>query len=86
MTVQLKHHTDIGERAFIGSDTLLRAPVTVGDDAATGAGAVVTHDVPPGMLAVGMPARIRPREVASGTGVLHCRRRSPRSRIQRRRE
>jgi bifunctional UDP-N-acetylglucosamine pyrophosphorylase/glucosamine-1-phosphate N-acetyltransferase len=52
-----KHRTEIGDRAFIGSDTLLRAPVKVGRDAATGAGSVVTKDVPEGMLAVGMPAR-----------------------------
>jgi len=52
-----KHRTRIGDRAFIGSDTLLRAPVTVGDDAVTGAGSVVTKDVPAGMVAVGMPAR-----------------------------
>ena len=59
-----KHHTEIGERAFIGSDTLLRAPVTIGDGAATGGGAVVTRDVPPGKLVVGMPAR-QIRRVAS---------------------
>ena len=52
-----KHRTTVGNDAFIGSDTLLRAPVTVGEGAATGAGAVVTKDVPPGMLAVGVPAR-----------------------------
>ena len=54
-----KHRTTIGERVFLGVDTMLRAPITVGDDAKTGAGAVVTKDVPPGKLAVGMPARIR---------------------------
>ncbi|CAN5673303.1 bifunctional UDP-N-acetylglucosamine diphosphorylase/glucosamine-1-phosphate N-acetyltransferase GlmU [soil metagenome] len=54
-----KHRTVIGDRAFIGSDTILRAPVTVGADAVTGAGSVVTRDVPAGMLAVGVPARIR---------------------------
>jgi bifunctional UDP-N-acetylglucosamine pyrophosphorylase/glucosamine-1-phosphate N-acetyltransferase len=54
-----KHHTEIGERVFLGVDTMLRAPVTIGDGAKTGAGAVVTRDVPPGMLAVGVPARIR---------------------------
>lgn len=52
-----KHRTTVGNDAFIGSDTLLRAPVTVGEGAATGAGAVVTKDVSPGMLAVGVPAR-----------------------------
>jgi bifunctional UDP-N-acetylglucosamine pyrophosphorylase/glucosamine-1-phosphate N-acetyltransferase len=52
-----KHRTEIGDDAFIGSDTLLRAPVKVGRAAATGAGAVVTKDVPDGMLAIGMPAR-----------------------------
>jgi bifunctional UDP-N-acetylglucosamine pyrophosphorylase / glucosamine-1-phosphate N-acetyltransferase len=56
-----KHHTEIGERVFIGCDTLLRAPVTVGDGASTGGGAVVTRDVPPGALAVGMPARLARR-------------------------
>ncbi len=54
-----KHRTTIGERVFLGVDTMLRAPVTLGDGAKTGAGAVVTKDVPPGMLAVGVPARIR---------------------------
>ena len=54
-----KHRTTIGERVFLGVDTMLRAPVTLGDDARTGAGAVVTKDVPPGKLAVGVPARIR---------------------------
>ena len=54
-----KHRTTIGERAFLGVDTMLRAPITIGDDARTGAGAVVTKDVPAGKLAVGVPARIR---------------------------
>lgn len=55
---QQKHRTVIGKRVFIGSDTKLVAPVTVGDDARTGAGSVVTKDVPPGALAVGAPARV----------------------------
>lgn len=54
-----KHRTTIGERVFLGVDTMLRAPLTIGDDAKTGAGAVVTRDVPAGKLAVGMPARMR---------------------------
>ena len=54
-----KHRTTIGEGVFLGVDTMLRAPVTLGDGSRTGAGAVVTKDVPPGKLAVGVPARIR---------------------------
>jgi len=54
-----KHRTTIGDGVFLGVDTMLRAPVTLGDGARTGAGAVVTRDVPPGKLAVGVPARIR---------------------------
>jgi bifunctional UDP-N-acetylglucosamine pyrophosphorylase/glucosamine-1-phosphate N-acetyltransferase len=54
-----KHRTTIGEGVFLGVDTMLRAPVTLGDGAKTGAGAVVTRDVPAGKLAVGIPARIR---------------------------
>ena len=54
-----KHPTVIGPRAFIGSATMLIAPVTVAEGGRTGAGSVVNRDVPPGMLAVGVPARIR---------------------------
>ncbi len=52
-----KHKTQIGQGAFIGSDTLLVAPVTVGAGASTGAGSVVTKDVAPGTLVYGVPAR-----------------------------
>jgi len=52
-----KKRTEIGDGAFIGCDTILRAPVRVGAHAATGAGAVVTHDVPDGVLVAGVPAR-----------------------------
>ena len=52
-----KHRTTIGDGAFIGVDTMLRAPVTIGPGARTGAGAVVTRDVPAGETVVGMPAR-----------------------------
>ena len=48
-----KHHTHIGAGAFIGSDTMLVAPVTVGDGAMTATGTVVTRDVPPGAMAIG---------------------------------
>ncbi|MFT4040279.1 MAG: bifunctional UDP-N-acetylglucosamine diphosphorylase/glucosamine-1-phosphate N-acetyltransferase GlmU [Thermomicrobiales bacterium] len=52
-----KHRTEIGEHVFLGSDTILRAPVTLGDHARTGAGSVVTKDVPAGATVVGVPAR-----------------------------
>ena len=64
---EAKHRTTIGDGAFIGSDTMLVAPVNVGAGAKTGAGSVVTHDVPDGMLAVGVPARLRhPRTPHTG--------------------
>ncbi len=53
-----KHPTTIGSGAFIGCDTILVAPVTVGDHAYTGAGAVVNRNVPPYALVVGVPAHV----------------------------
>ncbi|WP_417587515.1 bifunctional UDP-N-acetylglucosamine diphosphorylase/glucosamine-1-phosphate N-acetyltransferase GlmU [Pararhodobacter oceanensis] len=47
-----KHRTTIGARAFIGSDTMLVAPVRIGNDAMTGSGSVITEDVPDGALAL----------------------------------
>lgn len=47
-----KHQTTIGDRVRIGSDTMLIAPIKVGDDAYTGAGSVITQDVPAGALAI----------------------------------
>jgi bifunctional UDP-N-acetylglucosamine pyrophosphorylase/glucosamine-1-phosphate N-acetyltransferase len=47
-----KHRTVIGDRAFIGSDSLLVAPRSIGADAFVGAGSVITEDVPEGALAV----------------------------------
>jgi bifunctional UDP-N-acetylglucosamine pyrophosphorylase / glucosamine-1-phosphate N-acetyltransferase len=52
-----KNPTEIGANAFIGSDTMLVAPVKIGEGARTGAGAVVTRDIPDYTLAVGVPAR-----------------------------
>lgn len=52
-----KNPTEIGAHAFIGSDTMLVAPVSIGEGARTGAGSVVTHDVPAQDVVVGVPAR-----------------------------
>jgi bifunctional UDP-N-acetylglucosamine pyrophosphorylase/glucosamine-1-phosphate N-acetyltransferase len=52
-----KHRTVIGDRASIGVDTMMVAPVTIGEGATTGAGSVVTRDVAPGKKVVGVPAR-----------------------------
>ena len=54
-----KHPTVIADGVFVGSDTMLVAPVTLGEGARTGAGSVVTHDVPAGELVLGVPARPR---------------------------
>lgn len=54
----MKHRTTIGARAFIGSDTMLVAPVRVGNDAMTGSGSVITQDVPDGALALGRSAQV----------------------------
>ncbi len=50
----------LGNRVFIGANAVLLGPITIGDDAKIGAGAVVLCDVPPGCTAVGNPARILP--------------------------
>ena len=57
---QAKHRTVIGRHARVGSDTMLVAPVTVGDGAYTAAGSVITEDVPAGAMAVG---RARQRNI-----------------------
>jgi bifunctional UDP-N-acetylglucosamine pyrophosphorylase / glucosamine-1-phosphate N-acetyltransferase len=54
----LKHRTTIGNRAFIGSDTMLVAPVTVGAEAMTASGSVITEDVPAGALALGRAKQV----------------------------
>ena len=52
-----KHPTEIGGGAFIGSDTMLVAPLKLGENSKTGAGSVVTRDVEPDTMVVGAPAR-----------------------------
>jgi acetyltransferase-like isoleucine patch superfamily enzyme len=54
----MKHRTVIGRDVFIGSDTMLVAPVTVGDEAMTASGSVITEDVPEGALAVGRARQV----------------------------
>jgi len=58
-----KHKTVIEEDAFVGSDTMLVAPVKVGARSKTGAGSVVTHDVPPDSTVMGVPARARNKDL-----------------------
>jgi len=55
-----KHHTEIGDHVRIGSDTMLIAPISIGDGAYTAAGSVITENVPPGAIGVG---RARQRNV-----------------------
>ena len=55
-----KRHPTIGDRVLIGAGAKVLGPVRVGSDARVGANAVVVKDVPPGAVAVGVPARARP--------------------------
>jgi bifunctional UDP-N-acetylglucosamine pyrophosphorylase/glucosamine-1-phosphate N-acetyltransferase len=59
-----KHRTVVGDAVRIGSDTMLVAPVSIGDGAYTAAGSVITEDVPPGAMAVG---RARQRTIQGWT-------------------
>jgi bifunctional UDP-N-acetylglucosamine pyrophosphorylase/glucosamine-1-phosphate N-acetyltransferase len=56
-----KHETHIEDDVKIGSDTMLVAPVRVGHGSVSGAGSVITEDVPPESLVVGVPAKVRKR-------------------------
>jgi bifunctional UDP-N-acetylglucosamine pyrophosphorylase/glucosamine-1-phosphate N-acetyltransferase len=60
-----KHRTNIGDGAFIGSDTMLVAPVNIGRNSKTGAGSVVTRDVPDDSVAYGVPARVKNTDTES---------------------
>ncbi|HZA66188.1 MAG TPA: DapH/DapD/GlmU-related protein, partial [Geminicoccaceae bacterium] len=66
-----KHRTDIGAGAFIGSNTALVAPVTIGEDAVVGAGSTITRDVPSDSLSI---ARGRQRDIPDGAAQLRARR------------
>lgn len=65
-----KHRTEVGEEVFIGSNTTLVAPVSVGDRAIIGAGSVITHNVPPDALGLG-----RQRQEIKEEWAVHWRRR-----------
>ena len=62
---EVKNKTQIGDGAFVGVDTMLVAPVKLGKGSRTGAGSVVTKDVPDGATAVGVPARVVRRKTVS---------------------
>ena len=60
-----KHRTNIDDGAFIGSDTMLVAPVNIGKNSKTGAGSVVTRDIPDDSVAYGVPARVKNTDTES---------------------
>ena len=62
---EVKNKTQIGDGAFVGVDTMLVAPVKLGKGSRTGAGSVVTKDVPDGATAVGVPARVVRRKTVN---------------------
>jgi bifunctional UDP-N-acetylglucosamine pyrophosphorylase/glucosamine-1-phosphate N-acetyltransferase len=66
-----KHRTEIGAGAFIGSNTALVAPVTIGDGAVVGAGSTITKDVPADSLSI---ARGEQRDILDGAARLRARR------------
>ncbi len=61
----MKHRTEIGARAFIGSDTMLVAPVRVGAGAITASGSVITQDVPDNALAIARARQVNKQGLAS---------------------
>ena len=65
---QKKNRTVIGNDVFIGCDTMMVAPVTIGDRSYTGTGSVINKDVPPDSGAIGAPARIRSRKPGKSSG------------------
>jgi bifunctional UDP-N-acetylglucosamine pyrophosphorylase / glucosamine-1-phosphate N-acetyltransferase len=65
---EIKNRTEIGDGAFVGVDTMFVAPVKLGKGSRTGAGSVVTKDVPDGATAVGVPARVVRRKPVDEDG------------------
>ena len=62
MLTQTKRHPTIGDNVTIGAGAKVLGPVTIGAGSAVGANAVVTKDVPENSIAVGIPAKVRPRK------------------------
>ncbi len=60
-----KHRTTIGQDVFIGSNTMLVAPVSIGDEALTGSGSVITEDVPAGDIAIGRARQVNKSGLAT---------------------
>lgn len=63
-----KRHPTVEDRAVIGAGAKVLGPVTIGKDAKVGANAVVVRDVPPGKIAVGVPARLVERKQSAAAG------------------
>lgn len=59
---QTKRHPTIGDNVTIGAGAKVLGPITIGEGSAVGANAVVTKDVPPNCIAIGIPAKCRPRK------------------------
>ena len=75
----VKSHTDIGDRVFVGSNTSLIAPVTIGDGAIIGAGSVITQNVETNALAL---ARAEQKEVTSGGAIIRARKQNEKDSIK----
>jgi maltose O-acetyltransferase len=57
---ELAHPIVLGDNVWLGAGVIVNPGVTIGDDTVVGSGAVVTHDLPAGVVAHGVPARVRP--------------------------
>ena len=61
---KVKRHPTLGNRVTVGAGAKVLGPITIGDDSAVGANAVVVKDAPPNSIITGIPARNRPRAAA----------------------
>jgi bifunctional UDP-N-acetylglucosamine pyrophosphorylase/glucosamine-1-phosphate N-acetyltransferase len=72
-----KHHTEIGKDVFIGSNSALVAPVSIGEGAYVGSGSVITQDVPPDALALGRVRQVIKQGWAARWRATHPKRKKP---------